>query len=197
MIIISSLYENRDITDGLEGLIPLNEGGILASQENLRKAIAYQLSHANDFLKYLYYPTVSPLSEDDFIDENGKFIEGKETVFDEEIKDKILYFEKRIPTNNPDSVKACYFTMDMSCESINGNYAKVNIEMYIMVNEALLSLHDSSSRIARIGIEINKILNHSIGEFIGELKFKSGYDINTPSTYRGYRMIYTATDFNR
>ena len=50
--------------------------------------------------------------------------------------------------------------MDMSCESMNGNYAKVNIEMYIMVNEDLLSLYDSSSRIARIGIEINKILKN-------------------------------------
>ena len=87
MIIINSLYENRDITDGLEGLIPLDEGGILASQENLRKAISYQLSHANDFLKYLYYPTVNPLSQDDFIDEKCEAAKCKK---DKKSKNKIL-----------------------------------------------------------------------------------------------------------
>lgn len=193
------LRKNTNITNCIdeEELIPLEEGGIVASEENLMTAVMYQVSHCDNLLRLLYYNEEDPLSKKykNIVNEDGTYVD--ELLFKYEILDKLLFFSKRIPTDKSDREKSSYLTIDFGSRKTKYDMGTIYVEFYIMVHQDLLILNDYRRRIAMIKMELMKLFDGVEGQFFGMLEYTNGNTVTVPSVYRCYKMVFEATDINR
>ena len=183
------IVKNKNITNVLreEELIPLTEGGIVASEENLYSAVMYHTSHNDRLLRLLYYNYDDALNKErhkNIVNDDGTYVDKK--LFEKEILNELLIFSRRLPTDNQDDKK-----------SISKDMGTVYVEFYIMVHQDLLILDDYKRRMAMIKIELMKMFDGVNGQFLGLLQYKSGGMVTVPYTYRCFKMTFEASDINR
>ena len=194
------IVKNKNITNVLsdEELIPLSEGGIVASEENLYSAVMYHTSHNDRLLRLLYYNYDDALNKErhkNIVNDDGTYVDEK--LFEKEILNELLIFSKRLPTDNQDDKKSTYLTIDFGSRSISKDIGAVYVEFYIMVHQDLLILDDYKRRMAMIKIELMKMFDGVNGQFLGLLQYKSGGMVTVPYTYRCFKMTFEASDINR
>lgn len=193
------LRKNINITNCIdeEELISLEEGGIVASEENLMTAVMYQISHCDNLLRLLYYNEEDPLSKKykNIVNEDGSYVD--ELLFKEEILDKLLFFSKRLPTDKSDRIKSTYLTIDFGSRKTRYDMGTIYVEFYIMVHQDLLILNNYRRRMAMIKMELMKLFDGAEGQFLGMLEYTNGNTVTVPSVYRCYKMVFEATDINR
>ena len=194
------IVKNKNITNALsdEELIPLSEGGIVASEENLYSAVMYHTSHNDRLLRLLYYNYDDALNKarhKNIVNDDGTYVDKK--LFEKEILNELLIFSRRLPTDNQDNKKSTYLTMDFGSRSISKDIGTVYVEFYIMVHQDLLILNNYRRRIAMIKMELMKLFDGVEGQFLGLLEYTNGNTVTVPSVYRCFKMTFEASDINR
>ena len=167
----------------------LSLDNIISSKANLRKCVEYQISHSNDLLKYLYYANDNPLSREDIDVEDEKF-------FNNEIKNVNVYFSERTDTTDITFEEKSFIEIDIH-GNLNGGFGTIVLGINILVHQSLEHLFDDTDRIDMIELELCKILDKAYGKFLGRLELSGFGDLNVPAKYRGERLIFKTTDFNR